>query len=68
MACRCIESQSRSRSATGTASWTTRGKCRYLHGHNGVLEVDIEGESLDERGMVMDFGEVGDLVKGWVGR
>lgn len=42
------------------------GKCRYLHGHNGVLEVDIEGESLDERGMVMDFGEVGDLVKGWV--
>ena len=42
------------------------GKCRYLHGHNGVLEVDIDAEVLDEMGMVVDFGEVRDLVKGWV--
>ena len=42
------------------------GKCRHLHGHNGVLEVDIESESLNALGMVMDFTEVRDRVKGWV--
>ena len=42
------------------------GKCRHLHGHNGLLEVDVEAEALDEQGMVMDFGEVRDVVKGWV--
>ena len=42
------------------------GKCRHLHGHNGLLEVDIEADSLDSLGMVMDFTEVRDIVKGWV--
>jgi 6-pyruvoyltetrahydropterin/6-carboxytetrahydropterin synthase len=42
------------------------GKCRHLHGHNGLLEVDIESDTLDKRGMVMDFSEVSRLVKGWV--
>lgn len=42
------------------------GKCRYLHGHNGLLEVDVDAERLDDMGMVVDFGEVRDLVKGWV--
>jgi 6-pyruvoyltetrahydropterin/6-carboxytetrahydropterin synthase len=42
------------------------GKCRNLHGHNGLLEVDVETDSLDKRGMVMDFSEVSRLVKGWV--
>lgn len=42
------------------------GKCRHLHGHNGVLEVDIEGEKLDSQGMVADFGQVRDIVKEWV--
>ncbi len=42
------------------------GKCRYLHGHNALLEVDIESDSLDGLGMVIDFGEVRDLVKGWI--
>ncbi|MBI4202679.1 MAG: 6-carboxytetrahydropterin synthase [Chloroflexi bacterium] len=42
------------------------GKCRHLHGHNGLLEVDVEAQSLDRLGMVMDFGEVRDKVKGWV--
>ena len=42
------------------------GKCRHLHGHNGLLEVDVEAEYLDEQGMVMDFGDVRDVVKGWV--
>ena len=42
------------------------GKCRYLHGHNGVLEVDIESESLNKLGMVLDFTELRDRVKVWI--
>jgi 6-pyruvoyltetrahydropterin/6-carboxytetrahydropterin synthase len=42
------------------------GKCRYLHGHNGMLEVDIDSRALDDLGMVIDFGEVNDVVKSWV--
>src|SRR5712691_644802 len=42
------------------------GKCRYLHGHNGVLEVDVDARSLDNLGMVIDFGVVNDVVKTWV--
>ena len=42
------------------------GKCRYLHGHNGQLEVDVESDTLDDLGMVVDFGEVRDVVKGWI--
>jgi len=37
------------------------GKCRGLHGHSYVLEVHVSG-SLDEHGMVMDFGEVDTVV------
>ena len=42
------------------------GKCRYLHGHNGLLEVDIDATALDDLGMVVDFGQVNDVVKTWV--
>lgn len=38
------------------------GKCRHPHGHNGVLELELASEKLDERGMVVDFGEVKALV------
>jgi 6-pyruvoyltetrahydropterin/6-carboxytetrahydropterin synthase len=42
------------------------GKCRYLHGHNGVLEVDIAADALDSMGMVIDFGDINEVVKTWV--
>lgn len=42
------------------------GNCRHLHGHNGRVEVDVESEELDDRGMVVDFGDVRDVVKGWI--
>lgn len=42
------------------------GKCRYLHGHNGRIEVDLEARSLDRLGMVLDFGVVKDVVRNWV--
>jgi len=31
------------------------GKCESLHGHNFIVEVAVESESLEEGGMVIDF-------------
>ena len=42
------------------------GKCRYLHGHNGMVEVDLGAESLDSMGMVIDFSRVSEVVKAWI--
>ena len=42
------------------------GKCRHLHGHNGRVEVHIEGNKLDARGMVQDFSDIKKLVKNWI--
>ncbi len=42
------------------------GKCRHLHGHNGLVEVDVEAEAVDRLGMVIDFADVNDVVKTWI--
>lgn len=42
------------------------GKCRHLHGHNGLLEIVVEAAALDKLGMVMDFSDISALVKTWV--
>jgi 6-pyruvoyltetrahydropterin/6-carboxytetrahydropterin synthase len=42
------------------------GKCRYLHGHNGMIEVELGAETLDKMGMVIDFSRVSEVVKTWV--
>ena len=42
------------------------GKCRHLHGHNGIAVIVLEGRELDERGMLVDFGEIKRHVQGWV--
>ena len=42
------------------------GKCRYLHGHNGRVEIELEGEELDARGMITDFGEIKRVMKDWI--
>jgi 6-pyruvoyltetrahydropterin/6-carboxytetrahydropterin synthase len=42
------------------------GKCANLHGHNGLLEVDVAAGELDGLGMVVDFTRIRDVVKGWV--
>lgn len=34
------------------------GKCEALHGHNWKVEVYLEGELLDNAGLLMDFGQV----------
>ena len=43
-----------------------RGKCRHLHGHNGVLEVTLRRVRLDRMGMVMDFERIKSSVADWV--
>jgi 6-pyruvoyltetrahydropterin/6-carboxytetrahydropterin synthase len=42
------------------------GKCRHLHGHNGVARIVLEGESLDARGMLVDFSEIKLKVQTWI--
>ena len=42
------------------------GKCRYLHGHNGRAFIVIEAAQLDQRGMVMDFSDIKDVMKQWI--
>jgi 6-pyruvoyltetrahydropterin/6-carboxytetrahydropterin synthase len=42
------------------------GKCRHLHGHNGRVEVDIQTDKLDARGMVHDFSDIKEAIKNWI--
>ena len=42
------------------------GKCRNLHGHNGVAVITIAAKQLDELGMVADFSDIKKLVLPWI--
>jgi len=42
------------------------GKCANLHGHNGVVEVEVSGETLDSLGMLVDFSMVKTVVNNWI--
>ncbi len=42
------------------------GKCRFLHGHNGRLEIELRTDRLDARGMVRDFTEIKHSIQGWI--
>jgi 6-pyruvoyltetrahydropterin/6-carboxytetrahydropterin synthase len=42
------------------------GKCRHLHGHNGRVVIVLEAESLDSRGMLVDFVEIKQKVQRWI--
>jgi 6-pyruvoyltetrahydropterin/6-carboxytetrahydropterin synthase len=42
------------------------GKCRYLHGHNGCAVIAIEAADLDDRGMVLDFSDIKNVVSNWI--
>ena len=35
-----------------------KGSCERLHGHNWKVQVFLEGEELDETGMLIDFKEI----------
>jgi 6-pyruvoyltetrahydropterin/6-carboxytetrahydropterin synthase len=42
------------------------GKCRHPHGHNGRVEIELEADRLDTKGMVQDFSEISRVMKGWI--
>jgi 6-pyruvoyltetrahydropterin/6-carboxytetrahydropterin synthase len=42
------------------------GKCRYFHGHNGKVEVQLSSDSLDAKGMVRDFSEIKEILQTWI--
>lgn len=42
------------------------GRCRYLHGHNYAVEVNIGSPILDPMGMVVDFSVLKVVVGGWI--
>ena len=42
------------------------GKCKYLHGHNGKAVIVLEGENLDDRGMLVDFSDIKKQVSSWI--
>ena len=41
-----------------------KGACENLHGHNFKVQVVLEGDRLDEAGMLVDFLDVKDLMRG----
>ncbi len=42
------------------------GKCRHLHGHNARVLVVLEGDALDERGMLVDFSDIKNALRTWI--
>ena len=42
------------------------GKCRFLHGHHGRVRITLASRTLNEMGMVMDFGEIRTSLEAWV--
>jgi 6-pyruvoyltetrahydropterin/6-carboxytetrahydropterin synthase len=48
--------------AAGHALRNYRGKCENVHGHNYRCQVSIQGESLDEIGLLVDFVELKRVV------
>ena len=41
------------------------GKCSSLHGHSWLCTVFVKGETLDEYGMAIDFGDIKKAYKAW---
>ncbi len=44
--------------AAGHALRNYKGKCENVHGHNYRVEVTLEGESLDDTGLLVDFADI----------
>ncbi len=42
------------------------GNCRHLHGHNARVVIALEALELDDRGMLVDFGDIKREVQEWI--
>ena len=54
--------------SAGHALRNYRGKCENVHGHNYRCQVSIEGQKLDEIGLLVDFVELKRIVHAVVDR
>lgn len=54
--------------AAGHALRNYKGKCENVHGHNFKVRVTIEGEKLDEAGLLVDFVDVKKLMRAVIDR
>ena len=54
--------------AAGHALRNYKGKCENIHGHNFRVQVTIEGERLDDTGLLVDFIDVKDLMGSVIAR
>jgi len=54
--------------AAGHALRNYKGKCENVHGHNFKVQVTIEGERLDDTGLLVDFIDVKNLMGGVIQR
>ena len=50
---------------TGHRQWRDKGHCSYVRGYGRYVRLTFEATKLDERGWVMDFGDLKD-VKSWI--
>src|SRR5208282_3309903 len=48
--------------AAGHALRNYKGRCENVHGHNFRVQVIIEGERLDDSGLLVDFIDVKNLM------
>jgi 6-pyruvoyltetrahydropterin/6-carboxytetrahydropterin synthase len=39
------------------------GRCSRLHGHNYYVEIELEGKVQEDDGMVLNYYELGDIIK-----
>ena len=47
--------------STGHRQWKHKGHCSYVHGYGRYVSLTFESSELDERGWVMDFGDLKDV-------
>ena len=43
-----------------------QGKCAHLHGHNALIEIEIQSPHLDDRDLLIDFNEIKSIAKKWI--
>ena len=42
------------------------GKCKHPHGHNGKASIGLAASKLDQRGMVIDFNDIKEVIQKWI--
>ena len=54
--------------AAGHALRNYKGACENVHGHNFKIQVTIEGQELDQTGMLVDFLDVKQSMRGVIAK